>query len=59
MKIDGTTEGIIHSHPNTSDYDTAPGYNSKISGDHMVVEKGIPNMVTRQGTTIVVEKVKG
>lgn len=59
MKIDSTTEGIIHSHPNTMDYDTAPGYNNKTSGDHTAVERGIPNMVTRKGTTIVVEKVNG
>ena len=59
MKVNSTTEAVIHSHPNTSDFNVAPGYESKTKGDHTAVEKGFPNMITRKGTTVVVEKVNG
>ena len=53
------TEGIIHSHPNSNDFNLTPGYANRNVGDHIAVNRGLPNMITRNGNTIVVEKVNG
>lgn len=53
------TEAVIHSHPNNSEYGIEPGYRDSSRGDHIAVESGQPNYITRDGTVIVVERSQG
>jgi uncharacterized protein (DUF1684 family) len=50
---------VIHSHPNNDDYGIEPGYRDENRGDHVAVERGQPNYITRDGTVIVVERSGG
>lgn len=53
------TEAIVHSHPNNSDYGVEPGYHGSGKGDHVAVEGGYPNYITRDGDVVVVERSGG
>ena len=59
MEIKPNTEAIVHSHPETSDFSIAPGYQSPKKGDHIAVQRGYPNYITRDGKVIVLENSNG
>ena len=54
FSVDKSADAVGHSHPNTKDYEIAPG-----KGDYGAVEGGRPNYIVRDGTIIVIEKVDG
>lgn len=53
------TVAVEHSHPSNSDYGIQPGYHGRGKGDHIAVERGYPNYITRSGKVIVIERSGG